>query len=146
MHKLPRLPWQRSAGDRPYDYRADLPFEEVAWARLYRSVSGELPWVWSVSVGAFNSFGRCLSKQESADQATEAAWALKRRNDLAQSIPRNQPFEIDFDGPTETLEDYLFIIRFWYGERLSGGTAPPHIAEMETKLRRVLRERTGRPH
>jgi hypothetical protein len=49
------------------------------------------------------------------------------------------------DGPTETLEDYLFIIDFWWGERLMNGTAPPHVAQIHGTLTRTLIGRKGTP-
>lgn len=143
MTKLPRLPWRRTSNDKPDDYRADLPIDRIAWARMFLATSGEKRWVWSASVGDFNDHGRCLGKQECADEATNAVWQLKRRDELARNLPRNEPFEIDLDGSTETLEDYLFILDFWWGERLMSGTAPPQIAQAHGTLTRTLIGRRG---
>ncbi|GLQ57243.1 hypothetical protein [Devosia nitrariae] len=110
---------------------------------MFLATSGEKRWVWSASVGDFNDHGRCLGKQVCADAATQAVWQLRRRDDLARNLPRNEPFEIDLDGPTETLEDYLFIIDFRWGERLMNGTAPPHITETHGVLSRTLLKRAG---
>lgn len=145
MDKLPRLPWRRTSNDKPDDYKADLPIERVAWARMFLAVSGELRWVWSAQVGAFSEHGRCLGKQECADEATAAVWRLKRRHDIACGLPKDEPFEIDFDGPTETLEDYLFILRCRWDERLMGGVAPPHIADLYGALTRTLNNRKRKP-
>lgn len=144
--KYPRLPWDHTWPEKGPDFTAKLPMDggREAWARMFAAPSGVNKWLWSVQVGDFNAHGGTLSKQECADQATKAVWDLKRRHDLARDIPRDEPFEINFDWSTETLQDYLFIIRFWYGEPLVYGTAPPHISEVEAKLRRVIFERTGR--
>jgi hypothetical protein len=144
--KYPRLKWRHTWEWKGPDFSADIPMDggRTAWARMHVEPSGKNKWGWSVKVGDLNAHGGTLSKQECADQATKAVWDLKRRDDLARDIPRDEPFEIDFDWPTEMLQDYLFIIRSWFGTPLTYGTAPPHISEIESKLRRVIFERTGR--